>query len=82
MAVDRDLDGRDRARHHVAQFRAGAPVDRAGRQVEQEIGHARAVVAAGQAAQQLVELGTDPRKGGHRGEERVEQARPQGGLVD
>ena len=37
VAVDSHRDGRDRARHHVAEFRARAAVDRSGRQMEQQI---------------------------------------------
>ena len=51
VAVDGDRHGRDRAGHHVAQFWPGAAVDRAGRQVKDQIGDARAVLAAGEAAQ-------------------------------
>src|SRR5207302_1998120 len=76
VAVDRDRDGRDRSGNDVTQLWPGAPVDRAARQMEQEVGEARAVVAAGETAQQLFHLRPDARKGRGRGKEGIEEARP------
>ena len=74
MAFDRHRDGRDRAWHHVAQFRPGAAVDGAGRQMEQQVDDARRyVLAAEQPAVKLLELRPDARKRGQRGKQRIEQ---------
>ena len=79
VAVDRHRDGRDRARHDVAQFRPRPAVDGAGRQMEQQIDDARRrVFAAEQPAVQLLELRPDAGKRGQRGKQRIEQRRAHG----
>ena len=79
VAVDSHRNGRDRAWHHVAQFRPRAAVDGAGRQMEQQVDDARwRVFAAEQAAVQLLELRPDAGKRGQRGKQRIEQRRAHG----
>jgi hypothetical protein len=76
VAVDSHRDGGDRAWHHVAQFGAGAAVDGAGRQMEQQIDDARRrIFAPEQAAIKLLELRPDAGKRGQRGKQRIEQRR-------
>ena len=74
VALDRDRDGCNRARHHVADEWPRPPVDRAGGQVEQQIDHARrCVLAAKQLAVEFLELRPDAGKRGQRGKQRIEQ---------
>ena len=74
VAVDGHRDGRDGAWHHVAEYRPRPAVDGAGRQMEQQVDHARRrILAAEQLAVELFELRPDARKRGQRGEQRIEQ---------
>ena len=76
MPVDRDRDRDDGVGHDVAQLRPRPAVDRAGRQMEQQIDDARRVLAAEQPAKQLLHLRPDARQAGQRGEQRIEHGRP------
>src|SRR5690606_22700148 len=76
VAVNRDLDRDNRAGLDLAQLRAGAPVDSAGRQVEEEVYEPWLVLAPEQAAIQFLELRADTRKRRDRREERIEQSGP------
>ena len=74
MAIDRDLDRHDRARYNVAQFRPRAPVDGAGRQMEQKIDEPWDFVASKQAPIEPLELRADAGKAGDRRKQGIEQA--------
>src|SRR5262249_56804746 len=76
MAVDGDRNGHDRAGLDVAQLRPRATVDRAARQVKKEVDDARAILAAGDAAQELVDLPADARQDRRRGEQGTEKRWP------
>ena len=71
------VDG-DRNRHHgvgndLGQFRLVAPVDKAGRQVKQQIDHPRPLAVARQElAEQLFQLRPDAGQRRQRGKERIE----------
>ena len=63
-------------------FGRDAAVDRAGRQMEQQIDDARRrVLAAEQLAVQLLELRPDAGKRGQRGKQRIEQRRAHGDTL-
>ena len=78
VTVDGHSHGDHGARFDVAQLRARPPVDHAGRQVQEQVEDARNVVAAQQAAIELLHLGPDAGYGGEGAEERIEHARPHG----
>ena len=80
MAVDRHRHGHDRVGHDVAQLRPRAAVDRAGRQMEQEIDDARRL-ALEQPREQLLELRPDAGQAGQRGEQRIEHRRAHGSRL-
>jgi hypothetical protein len=74
VVVDRHRHRDDCVRHDVAQLRPRPPVDGAGWQMEQQIGHARNVFAAPeQAGVKLLLLRPDAGQAGQRGEQRIEQ---------
>jgi hypothetical protein len=75
VPVDRDGDGDDAVEGDVPQLGAGAAVDHAGRQMEQEIDEARRLVAAEQAGVKLLHLRADARQHPHRAEQGIEQDR-------
>jgi hypothetical protein len=76
MSVDRDSDRDHAAEYDVAQLRPRAAIDRAGRQMQQQVDDARGVVATEQPAIELLLLWADADKAGYRREQRIEQARP------
>ncbi len=76
MPVDGDRDCHDGIGDDFAQLRLVAAVDKAGRQVKQQIDNARLVaVAPNQAAEQFFQLRPDPRQGFERSEQRIEDRR-------
>ena len=82
MAVDGHRHGGDAARHDVAQLRPRPAVDGAGRQMEQQIDHARRrILAAEQPAIELFQLRPDPGQGGQRREQRIEQRGTHADLI-
>ena len=81
VAVDGDRDGDDGVGLHIAQLRPRAAVDRAGRQVEQQIDDARHVVAAEQAAIELLDLRPDAGQARERREQRIEHVWPHARFI-
>ena len=79
IAFGGDRDRHGGAGHDIAQFQLQAAIDRAGRHVEHEIEHARAVRAADEAGIQPLGLAGDAGKRRDGGEQRVEQGRAHGG---
>ena len=79
IAFGRDRDRHGAAGHDIAQLQLQAAIDRAGRHVEHEIEHARAVRAADEAGIQPLGLAGDAGKRRDGGEQRVEQGRAHGG---
>ena len=76
MTVHMDSDGRNLSGHDLGELWPGAPVDGPGRQMEQEIEQPGAVLAAEQAAIELVQLGADAGKGRDFGEQGIEGSGP------
>ena len=77
VLLDGDGDGHDAIGLHLAQLGLVAPVDKAGRQVKQQVDNARRlVVAPDQPAEQLFELRPDPGQRRERREKRIEHGRP------
>ena len=76
VSIDGDRDGDDGVGHDVAQFRPGAAVDRAGRQMKQEVDDTRLLLAAEQPTVELLEPRADAGERRNQGEKRIEQARP------
>ena len=73
VAVDRHRDRCDAARHDVADHRTRTPVDRAARQVKQQVEHARGcVLAREQPLIKLAELRPHAGQRGQRGKQGIE----------
>ena len=74
MAIDRHQHRSDSVRHDIAQLRPCAAIDRAARQMKQQIDDARRI-AVGQPGEQFRELRPDARQARQRGEQGIEQGR-------
>jgi hypothetical protein len=78
MAVDGNLQRHHGALHGIADFRLGAAVDHAGRQMQQQIDQPRRLIAAEQVTEQFVLLRPDAGKAGDRCKQGIEQSRAHG----
>src|SRR5262249_28069995 len=80
MLADCQRNSDHLTRLDVAQFRPGAPVDRAGRKVEQQINNARRL-AVEQPNIKLLELRPHAGKASERGKQGVEDSRSHGNII-
>jgi hypothetical protein len=75
VPVDGDLQRHHGARNSIADFRPGAAIDHAYRQMQQQIDEARRLTAVEQIAQQSVLFRPDASKARDRRKQRIEQSR-------
>ena len=76
VAIHGHCDGHDGIGNDVAQLRPCSPVDRARRQVKEQVEDACRLIATEQPAVELFQPRPDTGKRGDRRKQRIEQARP------